>query len=122
MPAWVLLVTRNMLDLPRLEGDVRICGYSPRSAPDQVRIRVLLGHGEKPAAAVVDLVSTGEDGLAAVQELAAEIKVVAIAPTAPPDISSRAERFGALVVEESEARAFVPVLLNSISSQEDPSG
>ncbi len=79
MPAWILLMTRNSLEVPRLEEDIRIAGYSPRRAPDLPRTRVLIGRGELPAGAVIDLVSTGEDGLAAIKELAAETKIIAIA-------------------------------------------
>lgn len=111
MPAWVLLVTSSTLEVPKLENEVRISGFSPRTAPDLARMRVLLAQGEDPAAAVVDLVSTGEEGLRAIEELAAMTRVVAIAPSGLPDMGVRAERFGATVVADTEADDFLQVLL-----------
>ncbi len=115
MPAWVLLVTKNILDVPRLEAEVRISGFSPRNAPDLARMHVLLGRGEAPAAAVVDLVSTGEEGLRAVKELCLATRVVAIAPSGLPDLGLRAERLGAQIVEASDATGFLRLLLTADS-------
>jgi len=131
MPSWVLLVTRDSLALPRIEEAVRLAGFSPRRAPDLERTRVLLRQGEQPAAAVVDLVSTGEDGLGALRELDGRVPLIGIAASSMIDLSARTgavalrgvpdgvRKQGTQLIEPDEVTTALPALLERLAPPPD---
>jgi len=118
MPAWVLVLSQDSLSSSGLEQSVRMAGFSPRRAPDLARTEVLLRQGEDPAAAVVDLVSAGEDGMAVLESLSGRTALIAIALDPASDLSLRATRWGAEVVAPGEIRAALPPLLSRVVKDE----
>ncbi|MDQ7005944.1 MAG: hypothetical protein Q9Q40_01790 [Acidobacteriota bacterium] len=97
---------------------MRLAGFSPRRAPDLARTEVLLRQGEDPAAAVVDLISTGEEGIAVLQALAEHTTLIAIAPETPSDLGLGAARCGAEIIGPDEVSAALPPLLSRVAKDE----
>jgi len=114
MPGWVLAVTRDALSVPELEEWVRLAGFSLHRAPDVARMEVLLHKGERPVAMIADLLSTGKEGLAALEQMAGRTHLFAIAALEPGKMLEELSRTGAHVLEPEEVAGALPVLLANL--------
>lgn len=115
MPAWVVVLTRDSIRSVAIESAVRDAGFSPRRAPDLARLEVLLRQGDPPAAAVVDLDSTGRDGLDGVRRLARDLPVAALAASARQDLLQLAARTGAEPIADADVER-LRAMLDGIGS------
>lgn len=114
MPGWVLAVTEDVLSVPELEEWVRLAGYSLHRAPDVARMEVLLHKGEDPVAVIVDLVSTGQEGLAALGRMAGKAPLIAIAGLESGEMLETLSRAGAHVLGPEEVADALPALLANL--------
>lgn len=114
MPGWVLAVTQDALNVPELEEWVRLAGFSLHRAPDVARMEVLLHKGERPVAMIVDLVSTGEEGLKALGQMAGKTPLFAIAGLESGEMLEKLSRTEAHVLGPEEVAEALPVLLANL--------